>query len=375
MKKVLSLLMALVLLISLVACGSGKNSIVGEWYNDDGKCLDIRSDGSWKLEDSYGTGTWKELDDGEYEFTDFYSDTQKSAINKDANGEFIDFGIYGNFYRNGYPSTNENSDNKRDDESSVTEDVEKIALNPFEGLEFEVSGISPYCKITINNSKCETDVQKFVTYKTDKDLYANGEVALITAVLSTKTGDKQYKINQENIEYEITGQSEYLTSLDGIDLSSIKTEVEDALAAEKASISDSDSIFTMDAYDAGGTNIKSCDKITAGDVYFSSLKEIRNSSFVLGRVPYNVLTFTYAVDYTWIGYYVFDQVEQGAGTMYLTVNVQNIVKHSDGHISWGTSATEGFDLTYSHSQKGMDDLISVAIMSNSTNYNIEKMDE
>lgn len=103
--RIAALIGSLLLICSLAACGSGSASLVGKWYNEKGKCLDIRSDGSWKLEDSYGTGTWKKLDDGIFEFTDFYGDTQESAINEDESGQYIDFGYYGDFYKNAAPTS------------------------------------------------------------------------------------------------------------------------------------------------------------------------------------------------------------------------------------------------------------------------------
>ena len=101
--RVAVLLGVLLFICSLTACKSG-SGVVGKWYNEKGKCLDVRRDGSWKLEGSYGTGTWKKLDDGIFEFTDFYGDTQESAINEDELGLYIDFGYYGNFYKNEYPT-------------------------------------------------------------------------------------------------------------------------------------------------------------------------------------------------------------------------------------------------------------------------------
>lgn len=103
--RMLALLAVLACLCTLAACGGSANDIVGKWYNQRGKCLDIRKDGTWKLEDSYGTGTWKKLDGGIFEFTDFYGDTQESAINEDAQGKYIDFGYYGDFYKDGYPAS------------------------------------------------------------------------------------------------------------------------------------------------------------------------------------------------------------------------------------------------------------------------------
>ena len=106
MKKTISVALIILALIMLLGgCGSSKKNITGQWYNEKEKCLDIRSDGSWKLEGSYGTGTWKYLDDNKtIEFTDFYGDTQESEINIDERGQYIDFGYYGDFYKGSYPS-------------------------------------------------------------------------------------------------------------------------------------------------------------------------------------------------------------------------------------------------------------------------------
>lgn len=100
MRKTISLLLMINLIVAIFcACKSPEKAIVGEWYNEDGRCLDVRSDGSWKLEDSYGTGQWKVLDDGTYEFTDFYGDTRESEIYQDDSGEYIKFRGWGEYYR------------------------------------------------------------------------------------------------------------------------------------------------------------------------------------------------------------------------------------------------------------------------------------
>ncbi len=99
-KGIIALIISVFLMFSVLsACGNSRETPVGKWYNEKDKCLDIRKDGTWKLEGSYGTGTWKELDDGTFEFTDFYGDTQESRINEDEEGKYIDFGYYGDFYK------------------------------------------------------------------------------------------------------------------------------------------------------------------------------------------------------------------------------------------------------------------------------------
>ncbi len=56
-KQTLSTILTLTfMLCALSACGTNPdNAIIGKWYNDDGECLDIRSDGSYKLEDKFET--------------------------------------------------------------------------------------------------------------------------------------------------------------------------------------------------------------------------------------------------------------------------------------------------------------------------------
>lgn len=189
-KRSIAFIVGIILILSVLsACGSSTSSPVGNWYNEKGKCLNVRKDGSWKLEDSYGTGTWKKLNDDIIEFTDFYGDTQESEINEDALGKYIDFGYYGNFYKDAYPSEEKISEIKKQN---------AISINPFEGIKYEISEISPYCKISINNQGCTSEAQKYVTYNFDKDVYKNGESATITAVLSTYTGEETYALKKRS---------------------------------------------------------------------------------------------------------------------------------------------------------------------------------
>lgn len=111
MKKVKSavgLLLVIGLLLALGGCGSGgKNSLVGNWYNDSGRCLEIRSDGTYKLEGDYGTGHWKYLSDSKtYEFSDFYGDIQKFETGEDENGQYVKFWSEP-FYKNANPDSEE----------------------------------------------------------------------------------------------------------------------------------------------------------------------------------------------------------------------------------------------------------------------------
>lgn len=384
MKKTISIVLTIfVLMMLLSGCGSSEKNIVGQWYNEKGKCLDVRSDGSWKLEDSYGTGTWKYLEDKvTIEFTDFYGDTQESEINEDELGKYIDFGYYGNFYKDSYPS---------EDKIAEIKAKNAISLNPFDGIKYEVSGISPYCKISINNQGCTDEVQKYVTYKFNKEFYKNGDTANVTATLSTNTGEENYVLSEESSEYKVSGQAEYITSVEQIDMDALKKEITDKTNAMISASVGTDRLFGEDVrynclektdewkayedqiYTTGDLKIKN---VTGkmNSVYFSLLKNQKENQFS-DEMPYNIVSFVYCFDFStdWnvnlrgSG----DKVLHIPGKMYVNIVAKNIVKNQDGAIYWND---ERCDFNTFISFDGIDNLTSNTIMCNSDNYNISKVE-
>ena len=384
-RRIISIILIFVILVTCFSgCkASNKKSIVGQWYNEKGKCLDIRSDGTWKLEDSYGTGTYKLLDDKEtFEFTDFYGDTQESKINKDDLGQYIDFGYYGDFYKDAYPS-------KEEIEKVKAKNV--VSLNPFDGIQYEVSGISPYCKIAINNQECNNEVRKYVTYKLDKDYYANGETAVVTAVISTNTSENSYILSSDNAKYDVSGQEEYLTAVSQDDIESIRKEVNDKITATVSASIGTSSLFGEDVgndclkksneykayedqiYTTGDINIKSAvSKLNV--IYFSCLKQQKENQ-INDRVSYNTLSFLYCIDFP-ADYTVHlrtaeDKVLHIQGKIYINIVARNIVKKPDGSIFWDDEQNN-FDIFTSFD--GIDNLVSNTVMDKSDSYNITKIE-
>lgn len=383
--KIISIILILVVSVTCISgCGSSnEKSIVGQWYNEKGKCLDIRSDGTWKLDGSYGTGTYKLLDDKEtFEFTDFYGDTQESKINNGDLGQYIDFGYYGDFYKDSYPS-----------EEKIAEVKAKnaISLNPFDGIKYEVSGISPYCKISINNKDCSNEVQKYITYELDKDYYANDETAVITAKLSSNTGGNSYLLSSDNAKYNVLGQPEYVTSVEQIDIDVIKKEATDKINAlisasigtEKICNEDISYriIYNTDTWNTyrdqsgsiwGGPNItQATSKLQ--NIYFSSLKSQKEDQFS-SSFPYNMLSFVCSLDISTNNYFTIDGNRKDVnidGKMYINISAINVIKQSNGKITWND---EKCDFSLATSFDGIDNLISNTVMSNSDNYNVSKIE-
>lgn len=360
MKKVISVfLIGCFCVLLLGGCGNQSKNLIGQWYNEKNRCLDIRSDGTWDLEDNYGTGTWKFLDDNTtVEFTDFYGDTQKSAIEENDLGLYIDFGYYGDFYKDGYPSQEEISKNK---------EKNAIEINPFVGMKYEVSGISPCCKIVINNEECEEAVQQYVEFELDKETYANGETATVKAILSENTGNEGYKLLAASKDITVTGQPEYVSSLNGVDTSELKKELSDFVNGNiSGALKDAAESFWSEGTVLGNKINLYQGKITEykySDVYFSSLKRNKNLSYEDNYA--NVLTFVYYGSYT---------SANGNGNFYSCVSACNIIKYPDGTIKWGAESSDAKDFLVAPSSESTENAIDTIIMCNSSDYNISKVD-
>lgn len=76
MKKIIAMLCLLALLISLTACSSPEDELVGKWYieRNDVLYFTFYSDGTCKVHGKYGTGKWS-VTDGVLKLVDFYGQT------------------------------------------------------------------------------------------------------------------------------------------------------------------------------------------------------------------------------------------------------------------------------------------------------------
>lgn len=380
MRKIISTVLTVcAIVIMLSGCGS-KNNAVGKWYLSKGECLNIRSDGSWKIEGSDEYGTWKAFEDGVIEITGPDA-TMEGTLGKDELGKYIDFGDF-KLYKDAYPS-----------EEKIAEVRAKnaISLNPFDGVKYEISGISPYCKISINDQGCSEEVQKYVTYKLDKDFYANGETAVITAELSSHTGEKSYILASESSEYPISGQTEYVSSVEQIDMDTLKKEISDKINAMISASIGTDRLFGEDViyncikktdewkayedqvYTVGNLNIKSVTE-NMNSAYLSLLKKQKENQFN-SELPYNTVSFLYCFDFS-VDYNV--ELREGGpsvlhipGKMYVNIVAENIVKRQDGSMYWND---ERCDFNVFISFDGIDNLTSNTVMSYSDNYNITQIE-
>ncbi len=349
--KTLCMVLIMSILISLSGCVNGSGSPVGKWYNSNGLCLDIRSDGTYKLDNDYGIGKWKFLADKvTIEFTDFYGDIQDLKIEKSELGDFIHFGNE-DFYKNAYPSIEDISEVQA---KNATE------LDPFDGIDYVISGISPYCYISVDNKGCSEEVQKYVTYNLDKDYYRNGERATITANI-IGSYSKDYVLTESKTEYSISGQPEYVQDLNGVDLTLLKSELSDYALAEKSKIVGTKHAFGCCIVDSWSP-ITSVNSVTPESTsYFSVLKPIKYDE-IQSDEYFNCLSTIYRVN--------VNDGDEEKKTAYVCVNAYNIVEYPDKSIKWGSESIDNYDFLCVGSGSSAEDCVTSCVMCNSVDYNI-----
>ena len=384
MKRILCLLLSLVMVVSVFASCGGKKGIVGRWYNSSGKCLDIRDDNTYVCEGSYGTGTWRKVDGGNFELVDFYGSVSPIVVETDENGkEYIKYNSK-RYYRDQYPAESTSAATEAPTTTPIVTtpvtqapattpvttppietDPPLLRLNPFHNIQFVVSGISPYCTVTVNNSNCSANVQQYVEYELDKDYYANGEKVVVKATVNYRGKDKFILTSDQYSEYTVTNQPEYVTSLQNVDLTGLRAELADYIAAGKAKISaDPYDLFTL-YYRANvdGRDFVSVTSMTNVKTAFSTLKANKYSDFRLGSKCFNRVSFVYKTDYTTKG-------DIGKGTAWFNISAENVVRYPDGRIEWGTKTIGARDFVCEHSTQGEEACVNATIMLNASNYNI-----
>lgn len=257
---------------------------------------------------------------------------------------------------------NKNQNTLSNSENSITktQSNNSTQIDAFDGIQYEVSGISPYCYITINNQGCSKEAQTYVEYTLDKSYYGNGEKAIITAAISNNFS-KQYTLSSSTSEYLVSDQPEYVQDLNNVDMSSLKSELSDFITAEKGKILGTQHVFGY----LSPFGVENIDLIQAENAtYLSTLKPIKYSDNNYVDF-YNRLSTVYTVSFS---------NDNDKGSIYVCINANNIVKYPDGSIKWGTASIDDFDFSCDFSEKSTEDCVTTCIMCNNSDYNISKVE-
>lgn len=258
---------------------------------------------------------------------------------------------------------NDGSDNQNIGKPTPTPNNDVI-IDAFTGLTFEVTGISPYCKILVNNSKCSDDAQRYVTYTLDKEMYENGDIAIITACLSdVEKTNKNYVLKEAEMEFKVENQAQYITSLENVDITFLKSELNDYIASRKSSALGQLRLFDVNSKDASFFDIVSIGETKEEATYLAAVKKMRQNS---GLNFYNAINFVISIPAT-------KEYRSTTFTAYVVIRAYNVIQYPDGTIKWGLENPDEFGFNYYSTGESLDYAISSFVFSLSENYNLTKV--
>lgn len=239
-----------------------------------------------------------------------------------------------------------------------------VDIDPFTGIDYLVTGISPYCTISVNNAGCSEDAQMYVDYTFDKEYYKNGDTVTVTASLNEEVWytNTDYTLSETSTTYTISGQSAYISSVAGLDLSQVKSEADDYvdthIGGAIADGSGSASLFNMDTcyIDTATPTFKGA--------YLSTLKTNRLYDEYYDGYR-NMITILYQID--WAG---ADEDIPHSGTIYVAVILPNLVEKTDNTLTWGLDVMGDLGKTYGSNDTSLDACIDAHVINNRDYYNI-----
>lgn len=212
---------------------------------------------------------------------------------------------------------------------------EPVELDPFEKLSITYTGASPYIKAVADSTKCDSMVNQYIQFNIEDKYLRNGDTFTVSAVYNEYDAEENgFIVKKDTHTYTVENQPEYVTSLDGLDLKALQTELDDKLTSFTAA-NEGDYRFA--------------------DVYMGYFQSIAEKKY---RIAYLVSLKTSFEDkfdgynynynrYIQIYEYIVNEANVGHKKVYIAVYVNNIQKNADGTISWdielGSKSDENYD--------------------------------
>ena len=117
--------------------------------------------------------------------------------------------------------------------SEISTNLKKI--DPFKNLKITYTGSSPYIKASTDSTQCDSTVNKYFEFKTEDKYLRNGDEFTVTAVYNADNLEEDgFYIDTDTQTYVVDAQPEYITSVDGLDLSALQSELNDKRVAVTA---------------------------------------------------------------------------------------------------------------------------------------------
>lgn len=252
----------------------------------------------------------------------------------------------------------------------------KTIIDPFDGIEVQYDGASPYLSATVNTLGCNEYVKKYVTFKIDKSQLRKGENFIISAKWNeSEFANENISFSQSEKEFVVENVSFYIESLNDIDISELNQLMDDFVEANSNKVVGNYWIFersiTNDPWHNQcnyWTHDLNIDKINSFNVlkeYFCSFKQ--PSTLEEDKV-YNKYVRIYEVNYN-----VHCHELYTSGTTYIAVFMDNILIGNDGELKYNSTEPLNSNLLYYKSEGTVSIIESNYVISEKAIYNVNQI--
>lgn len=247
---------------------------------------------------------------------------------------------------------------EKEENSQETEESQYETIDPFEGLEVQFDGASPYLTIGFNNSKCRQEVQDYVTFTCEQEAFANGNVVTVKAEYNINNlNDLGLTIETDEKNYEVSGFPEYVNDISKIDTSVLDKEIQEYMDAHYLDMSGGFGMV-MDIMGAGISGAYGFDKFINSEVEETYLC-VRKPNKLDKDEDYNFYYKVYKNTYSLEG----DHTEE----IYVCIYVKNIVSYTDGTLKYESELRHNAD-------ESKEDAFYDGISSKKEDYNVSKVE-
>lgn len=255
---------------------------------------------------------------------------------------------------------------------SKTELTNATYIQPFDGLSVSFDGVSPFCTISINNSKCSESAQLNVIYSLSPDMITtegyfgiNDEVTVYASIRNNVNDNTNYALSENQKVYTVKDVPHYIMEIDdNTILPQFKLELNDYLASITA--------FQVGEYPEGWFDswwrhgFKASKDLEQEASYFGVLKKSSYNKYPDETDYINRIDVTFSIS-------LMGDNEEKWEKRYFTIYAKNIIQYPDGTIGWGKDDPKDLSFEHNIDWNNMESLINSNITSTKNNYNVTEI--
>lgn len=248
---------------------------------------------------------------------------------------------------------------------------ELTEINPFEGLEIQFDGISPYVTVSYNTSNCPEIINNNVSFETDGEYLKTGDTFSVQAKYADEIlGQNGYFISNNSQDYTVNNVPKYVSTFEEVDFGELKQLMDDYVEAKSYKSITSTSLFDTavecwiepDIWIWGQYYIDSIDSISCEKEYFLTLKAPTNMK---NDKIYNEYVRIYEIGFT---AHKLDKTL--SGNAYVAVFMNNIAIDTDGSLKYDSTESLNSDLLYHKSEATISIIDANYIIAEKSKYNV-----